>query len=282
MGLLIKLKSGRPPEKLLLEDFEALVRRGRVPPDTPVSHPALTRGEWWTAADLEPFHRASPNQFPPGAHLAAIRLEKVAEQEVIRAFHRETVRYSKGRLIEERLGLESTSAIALHAGVKIAARLQILESFEPERVLTLIWDSESPRICLTRSQDSIWDSLPHPEWRRDTKGRPKARSCPAPSFRQEGVSHQWIPASSSLLEFHLGTADQLLKRAIRTGTSSAGCIDGTTYRHLMSSGTNEIDATWENPVLDARKGPLEFLTSYAALLSALNEDPRFLGDLVPP
>jgi hypothetical protein len=149
----LHLGPGDPPAEVTLDEFWELVRAGKVPP-TALYRDPWTEGRWDTVNNLRSCHRKSPVKYPPGPRLAA----KLAAEEERKREGERIADYERGSLIEDACGVPRLEEVAGEPGAPGAARLLILPSFEPERIVTLAFGRESIRIEAVTPGVSIWQS----------------------------------------------------------------------------------------------------------------------------
>jgi hypothetical protein len=71
--MLIRYNQNSIPVEVTIQEFEALVKKGKLTPVSQIKNKFLAGGKWVSIDNLERFHRNSPVKYPAGPYLSRQR-----------------------------------------------------------------------------------------------------------------------------------------------------------------------------------------------------------------
>lgn len=143
-------------------------------------------------------------------------------------------------------------------------RLVVLDSFDPERIITCEFRHGEVTINLVEGETSLWWSFPRPVKFIDVDGSPKSYSWTPFDVEYAIRKEVTVPVRLAPAPFHAW-------EAVRTAAANApsccqeGVLDGVGYRHRLCSRDCEIYAEWANPDEKDNATQVELLRQYRRL-----------------
>jgi hypothetical protein len=143
-------------------------------------------------------------------------------------------------------------------------RLVVLDSFDPERIITCEFRQGEVTISLVEGETSLWWSLPLPCKVFDVDGSPLKLSWTPFDVEHAIRKKVTVPARLAPPPFHSWEAVRV------AATNAPSCrqeevLDGVGYRHRLCSRDCETYSEWRNPDEKGNATQVELLRRYRRL-----------------
>lgn len=226
--MFVRLTEKSEPIDLTSDEFINQVKAGKITIRSLIKNEFIADGQWVTADNYNPFHKASPISYPVGPHFPELKLKvKRTERELKELKEQEdTLRKWYEKKIEEYLELTPTKTLFdTSSDVSVISRLTIMPSFDPEIVITLLFGSKFINVEVINGNTSIW----------------YAES-------QKEIDLNKVRKSSYLREINsFKNPEHFISIAKKAVSCSTSTLDGVGYRHEVISKEVNIDYKYSNP-----------------------------------
>ena len=101
--MLIRFNKKSKPVEISTDEFDELVRKGKLTPKSLVKNKFIAKGKWVSIDNMERFHRKSPIEYPLGPYLIQSRKIKNRRKKQKDNFSILLANYASGKLIEQYL-----------------------------------------------------------------------------------------------------------------------------------------------------------------------------------
>lgn len=160
--MLIRITKKSKPVEMTTQEFEDLVKKGKLTPESFIKNKFIADGKWVSIDNIEHFHRFSPICYPPGPHLVKKReIEEIRKNKMVE-FDRLYQNYRSGEMIEKYFELTPVKKLYDSSDITMISRLTVRPSFEPEIVMTLLFGSGFLNVEIIRGSTSVWRTIPQP------------------------------------------------------------------------------------------------------------------------
>lgn len=128
--MLIRLNKNSVPVELSNQEFEELIKKGKLTPETLIKSKFIADGKWVSIDNMERFHRNSPVKYPPGPYLSKNRDIQIKRQQQMRNISKLMDYYMSGKMIEQYLKLILAKKLPEHYKLSAASRLTVMSAFQ--------------------------------------------------------------------------------------------------------------------------------------------------------
>ena len=268
--MLIRFSEKSKPIEISIDEFDELVKKGKLTPKSLVKNKFIAKGKWVSIANMKRFHRKSPIEYPLGPYLIQ---EGEQEREIeARRKKREAELskleedYKSGIMIEQYLELIPVKNLCLHYKVPTASRLTVMPAFHPELVITLLFGIDSISTNIIKGKTAIWNAIPRLIELKEENGllfKIAPASIPFDLAKANKVS---IELSYSEKIYPFNNISFFLDQAREAVNCYSLATDGAVFRHEVVSDRTDIDVRWSNPSDREHPTQCHLISSYSDLV----------------
>jgi hypothetical protein len=246
--MLIRFSKKSKPVEISTDEFDKLVKKGKLTPKSLVKNKFIAKGKWVSIANMERFHRKSPIDYPPGAYLIESREIEDRRKKESALFQANVANYESGKMIEQYLALIPVNNLCGHFKVPVASRLTVMPAFHPELVITLLLSLDSISVDMIRGTTQIWGS-----W-------VKQEENPFDLTKAYKIS---VELSFSKKVYPFNDIVFFLEQAKEAVDCYTLATDGVGFRHEVVSYRTDIDVRWSNPTDEEHPAQCHLISSYS-------------------
>jgi hypothetical protein len=259
--MLIRFRKKSKPVEISTEEFDELVKKGKLTPKSLVKNKFIANGKWVSIANMERFHRKSPVEYPPGSYLKQSRKIEDRRKEQKAELSKLEENYESGMMIEQYLELIPVKNLCLHHKVPTASRLTVMPAFHPELVITLLLGLDSISIKIIRGKTPIWHAIPRLT-ALTTENGSWVKTAPTP-FDLTKANKVSIELSYSEKIYPFNDISFFLDQAKEAVDCYTLATDGVVFRHEVVSDRIGIDVRWSNPTDQEHPTQCHLISSYS-------------------
>ena len=280
--MLIRFNKKSKPVEISTDEFDELVRKGKLTPKSLVKNKFIAKGKWVSIDNMERFHRKSPIEYPLGPYLIQSRKIKNRRKKQKDKFSILLANYASGKLIEQYLELILVKNLCSHFKVPAASRLTVMPAFLPELVITLLFGSDSISIDIIRGTTSIWSTISQPLTKITEDGSSlDIETTPTP-FDLTKANKVSIELSYTKKIYPFNDISLFLGQAKEAVDCYTPAMDGVNFRHEVVSDRTDIDFKWGNPT--GREHPtqcnlISFYSNIAAEAISMKAESKDSNDI---
>ena len=262
--MLIRYNKNSIPVEVSIQEFEKLVKKGKLTPESLIKSKFIAGGKWVSIDNMERFHRNSPVKYPPGPYLSKDRENKTKRQQQMRKISNLMGYYMSGMMTEQYLSLIPTKRLCEHYEVSAASRLTTMPSFQPELVITLLFRLNSISCKIVSGATPIWSTIPQCISQSTEDGRwVQTKPVPFDLSKVHKASIE-LPMSQRFSPFN--ELSGFLKLSNKAVSCSTPTLDGVGYRHEVVTEKTRIDVHWNNPSKKEHPSQCQLISSYGKVV----------------
>ena len=262
--MLIRFNKKSKPVEISSDEFDELVKKGKLTPKSLVKNKFIAKGKWVSIDNMKRFHRNSPFEYPPGPYLIQERAIEARRKKQKAELYKLEENYNSGMMIEQYFELISLKNLCLHYKVPTASRLTVMPALHPELVITLLFGLDSISINIIKGKTSVWQAIPRLIELKVKKGL-WVNTAPIP-FDLAEASKVSTELSYSEKIYPFNNISLFLDLAREAVSCYSPATDGVAFRHEVVSDRTDIYVLWSNPSDREYPTQCHLISSYSDLV----------------